>query len=222
MKKLFVIMSVLLLAMTGCRKVDKLEPNLVVISEESVTEGIDNAIITALYSYDYELKSVVFLYSKDENLNNPETKEVELSDGKMRVLLENLKPKTRYYYQFKFYSGYNCQTTYIHGFKTLFKDALPTVVTGDVTDVTSSSASCSGEVVSDGNLPVTKRGLCWCFHPAPSIDEGSFSIEGDGVGTFVSEMTDLRPNTTYYVRAYATNSKGTAYGEDRMFTTENR
>lgn len=219
MKKLIVIMSILLLTITGCKKVEKLEENLVTVTEEDVTVGIDNAVVKLSYSYNYELKSITFLYSENESLSNPVTINPDYSDGNIRVLLTELHPKTTYYYQLKFNSGYNQMTTDVHSFTTLFKDAVPTVVTGEVTNITSKSAICGGEVISDGNLPVTYRGICWCFHPKPSIDEGSFTIEGNGIGVFSSEMTDLRPNTTYYARAYAMNADGIAYGEDKVFVT---
>lgn len=222
MKKLYVIISVLLLAITGCRKVEKLEPNLVTISDENVVVGIDDAIITASYSYNYELKHVELQYSIDAEFNTFESKEAEYSDGNIRVVLQNIHPKTTYYYQFRCYSGYNYMTSEIKSFTTLFKDDVPTVVTGNVTNITSTSAVCSGEVISDGNLSVTQRGICWCYHPKPSIDEGSFSYEGVGIGTFESVMDFLTPNTTYYARAYAINADGVAYGEDRMFTTPDR
>lgn len=219
MKKLILIISVLLIAIIGCRKVEKLEENLVTVTDENVSVGIDNAIINASYSYNYELKSVELIYSKDAELNNPESKEADYSNGNIHVILDNLKPKTLYYYQFKFYSGINYMTSDIQSFTTLFKDDVPMVVTGEVTNITATSAVCSGEVISDGNLTVTQRGICWCFHPKPSIDEGSYSYEGSGLGTFESVMNSLIPNTTYYARAYAINADGVAYGEDRVFIT---
>ena len=110
-------------------------------------------------------------------------------------------------------------TSEIQSFTTLFKDDVPTVVTGNVTNITATSAVCSGEVISDGNLPVTQRGICWCLHPKPSIDEGSYSYEGGGIGAFESVMDFLTPNKTYYARAYAINADGIAYGEDKICVT---
>lgn len=220
MKKLLLILSVLIFAFFGCKKAERLEANLVELSEEIIAIGIDNVVISASYSYKYELKSATIFYSENEDLNNSQTDTVIITNDSIKVTLRDLKPKTWYYYQFKFYNGVNYMTTEVKSFKTLFKDALPTVITGMVTDIGPTTALCSGEVVSDGNLPVTKRGVCWCFHPQPVIEDDSHTIEGQGVGEYESFMEYLLPNTTYYVRAYASNSKGTSYGEDRMFNTK--
>ena len=95
----------------------------------------------------------------------------------------------------------------------------PVVVTGEVSDVTTDSAICGGEVVSDGGAEVTERGVCWSTTPEPSISD-SRTNDGVGTGTFASSMTELTDNTVYYVRAYATNGKGTGYGEEKSFVTQ--
>ncbi|MDD4033161.1 MAG: hypothetical protein PHS48_07950 [Bacteroidales bacterium] len=92
------------------------------------------------------------------------------------------------------------------------------VVTGDVTNITTTTADCSGNVTSDGGSSVTARGVCWSTTENPTTDNFKTS-NGTGTGTFSSNLTGLSPNTNYYVRAYTTNSVGTAYGEDRFFTT---
>ena len=95
---------------------------------------------------------------------------------------------------------------------------LPQVVTNDVTDIASTSAVGNGEVVSEGGADVTERGICWSTEQNPGID-GAHASNGMGEGCFNVNMTGLLPNTTYYVRAYATNSAGTAYGEQKTFAT---
>lgn len=95
---------------------------------------------------------------------------------------------------------------------------LPTVTTSTVTNITSSSATCGGNVTADGGSYVTERGICWGTSNAPTID-GSHQAMGQGNGTFTCNMSNLEPNNVYYVRAYATNNRGTAYGEQRQFTT---
>ncbi|MDM8556693.1 SBBP repeat-containing protein, partial [Desulfococcaceae bacterium HSG7] len=92
----------------------------------------------------------------------------------------------------------------------------PTVTTAAVSNVTSTTADSGGEVTDDGNDPVTERGVCQGTSPAPT---GNCTTDGDGIGVFISTLTGLSPGTTYYVRAYATNSVGTAYGNEVNFTT---
>ena len=95
---------------------------------------------------------------------------------------------------------------------------LPVVTTAEVTDITYTSAICGGEVTFDGNVEVIARGICWSTSQNPTIEDNK-TIEGYGVGSFTSQIPDLVPNTQYYVRAYATNEVGTAYGEERTFKT---
>ncbi len=95
---------------------------------------------------------------------------------------------------------------------------LPTVTTKAVTSITTNSATCGGNVTSDGCTTVTARGVCWSTSQNPIVSN-SHTTNGTGTGDFSSSLTGLSPNTTYYVRAYATNSVGTAYGSQMGFTT---
>ncbi len=95
---------------------------------------------------------------------------------------------------------------------------LPTVTTGTVSNVSETSATCGGTVTANGYSAVTGRGVCWATAPNPTVEDNQTST-GNGTGTFTSTLTNLTPNTTYYIRAYATNSVGTAYGEEVSFTT---
>ena len=99
--------------------------------------------------------------------------------------------------------------------------ALPTVTTNAVTQITETTAVAGGNVTSDGNVSVTERGVVYGKSPNPTISNLNNTIRpcGSGMGEFTYNMTDLQPSTTYYVRAYATNEKGTAYGEEESFTT---
>lgn len=97
-------------------------------------------------------------------------------------------------------------------------DGLPEVVTNDISNITPSSASASGHVFSDGGFPVSSRGLCWGMSIDPTIDNLHIS-NGSDTGYFVSTLTGLHPGRTYYVRAYAQNEAGIAYGANQSFTT---
>lgn len=95
---------------------------------------------------------------------------------------------------------------------------LPKLTTTDVTGITSSSAISGGSITSEGDAAVTERGVCWSTNTAPTIKD-SITIDGAGSGSFTSIMTGLISNTKYYVRAYATNQRGTGYGAEVSFTT---
>ncbi len=94
----------------------------------------------------------------------------------------------------------------------------PTITTASVSSITSSSAVCGGEVTNEGSASVTARGICWSTLVSPTVIN-SKTIDGNGLGSFVSNLAGLLPGTTYYVRAYATNSAGTGYGDERNFPT---
>ena len=95
---------------------------------------------------------------------------------------------------------------------------LPTVTTSAVSNITENAATCGGEVVTDGGADVTARGVCWSTSQNPTVSD-SHTTDGSGMGSFSSSISGLTANTTYYVRAYATNSAGTAYGNEVSFTT---
>jgi hypothetical protein len=80
------------------------------------------------------------------------------------------------------------------------------------------SAASGGNIANDGGSPITARGVCWSTSSSPTI-ANSKSNDGTGTGAFGSTLTGLQPATTYYIRAYATNSAGTAYGNEVTYTT---
>ena len=94
----------------------------------------------------------------------------------------------------------------------------PTVTTTAVSNIDKTTATGGGNVTADGGADVTARGICWSTSQNPTVS-GSHTTDGTGTGSFTSAMTGLTANTTYYVRAYATNSAGTAYGDEVSFTT---
>jgi len=98
-------------------------------------------------------------------------------------------------------------------------DGLATVETRDMVDVNMTDAQGEGEVISENGSPVTERGLCWSTSQNPTTAD-THASNGTGVGTYTVDLTGLSANTTYYVRAYAINSSGTAYGDNVAFTTD--
>jgi uncharacterized protein (TIGR02145 family) len=95
---------------------------------------------------------------------------------------------------------------------------VPTVTTTAISAITQSSATGGGEITSDGGSEITERGICWSSAQNPLITDDKTS-DGNGTGSFTSAITGLEPVVTYYVRAYATNSTGTGYGNQVTFTS---
>jgi len=98
------------------------------------------------------------------------------------------------------------------------RDGIPTVTTSNVTNIGSSWAYSGGNITDNGGLSITARGVCWSSSPNPTIVD-SHTVDGSLDGFFTSYITGLDVSTTYYVRAYATTSIGTGYGEQKMFST---
>ncbi len=92
------------------------------------------------------------------------------------------------------------------------------VKTTEVSNITSTTAVGGGSVTSTENATITARGVCWSTSHNPTIED-NHTTDGNALGNFTSSITGLIYNTTYYVRAYATNSNGTTYGEEVSFTT---
>jgi uncharacterized protein (TIGR02145 family) len=111
-----------------------------------------------------------------------------------------------------------------YGNQVLFTTAqviLPTVTTNSITAIAQTTATTGGNVTSDGGGTVTARGVCWNTTVTPTT-ANSKTVDGAGTGAFTSSMTGLTAGTHYYVRAYATNSAGTAYGEQKQFHAKNQ
>ena len=94
----------------------------------------------------------------------------------------------------------------------------PTVTTTTVTNITQTTATSGGDVTSDGGYPVITRGVCWSTSSNPTT-ANSYTVDGSGLGTFISYLVGLAPGTPYFIRAYATNGVGTAYGNQLSFIT---
>jgi uncharacterized protein (TIGR02145 family)/uncharacterized repeat protein (TIGR02059 family) len=95
----------------------------------------------------------------------------------------------------------------------------PSLTTTALSNLTVSSVETGGNIISDGGVPITEKGVCWSTSPGPIRDLGTKTIAGSGTGAFTSSISGLSPATIYYARAYATNSQGTGYGAEITFTT---
>ncbi|RXR20259.1 fibronectin type III domain-containing protein [Flavobacterium stagni] len=97
---------------------------------------------------------------------------------------------------------------------------LATITTSPISFISNNAAFSGGNITNNGGSPVTHRGICYNTSPAPTTANTTI-FSGSGNGTFVSSLTGLTANTNYYVRAFATNSAGTSYGNELTFTTSN-
>ena len=155
--------------------------------------------------------------------SNPDTTDNHTSDGTgtgtFASVLSGLSPNTQYYVRAYATSIYGTRYANEVEFNTGQSATTPFVSTFQVTNITQTTATCGGNVVADGGVDVTMRGVCWSTTPYPTTED-SKTEDGNGTGVFTSSLTGLDANTTYYIRAYATNEIGTSYGNEVSFTTE--
>lgn len=228
MKKLTIILIFALVAIIACTKSKEVHPEIGDGNEEFITVGAKTAHVKYTRADIAQLQKVVFHYglSGAQQFASAEmAKKEEFFD----LTLNDLVNDTLYYYYYELFpnSG-DVSTTGQKTFRTLAIDSpippippaaeLPTVVTGDVSEITTNSAVCGGEVTNDGGSEVTERGLCWSTNENPTVNDNHVVV-GEGIGAFSATISGLEANTTYHVRAYAINEKGTAYGLDKEFTT---
>ena len=138
--------------------------------------------------------------------------------GTFTSSISGLLPETTYY--LRAYAVNSEGTSY--GSQVTFTTSLyaaPVLTTRAVTRITQTTASSGGDITNDGGIPIAQRGVCWSStKPLPDISD-SKTTNGPGSGGFESSLTGLTGNTTYYVRAYATNEQGTGYGPAVQFKT---
>ncbi|MCP4352736.1 MAG: hypothetical protein GY795_45350, partial [Desulfobacterales bacterium] len=139
--------------------------------------------------------------------------------GSFTSSVKGLTQDTTYY--FKAYAENSVGLSYGNeeSFKTL-AFGVPVVTTGIADNITMTAASLGGQVISDGGISVTVRGVCWNTAGAPDTDNAACTQEGAGTGSFTSSVTGLIPNTTYYFKAYAENSVELSYGDEKSFITQ--
>ena len=154
---------------------------------------------------------------------NPTVSDSHTTDGSgtgsFTSNITGLNPFTTYYV--RAYATNSAGTTYGNQVSFSTPEALPKVTTSTVGGITvvgaSINATCGGNVTEEGAYAVTARGVCWSTSQNPTVSD-DHTTDGSGTGSFTSTITDLSASATYYVRAYATNSAGTAYGSQVSFT----
>ena len=176
---------------------------------------ISGGTITSDGGFSIISKGVCWSTSPNPSINNNST-----NDGtgatNFTSVFPNLLTTTTYYY--RAYATNSVGTGYgiTYTFTTV---ANPQVTTTLLSAVTSTSASSGGNITSDGGASVTERGVCWSTSPNPTIALTTKTNNGSGTGMFTSTISGLTANTTYYIKSFAINNYGTAYGQEEVFTT---
>ena len=214
--------SFLIILLSAC---EKLEPKRVVkVKTVSVTDVDYGSCMAQGSIIDVGENGITqhgFCWSKSQNPTLADSKKElgpKSSPGEYSDFLTELSPNTTYYV--KAFARSNDEEFYGEqkSFVTLaYRE--PTVITTAVHNITQNSAQCGGEVINDGGADLIMRGVCWSTITEPTIAD-SHTDNGTAIGLFVGDLTGLEPDTKYFVRAFATNTIGTSYGEEISFNTE--
>ena len=129
--------------------------------------------------------------------------------------ITGLQSGTTYY--LRAFATNNVGTSYGNEIEAMTAAILPVIETKAATNITANSAKSGGLMISEGSDPVTAFGVCWSTSPAPTVDLPTKTTDGSGMQNFSSQLLNLTTGVTYYVRAYATNRAGTAYGNEINF-----
>jgi len=218
--KIYVTVTLLVgstICITFCNK--KPTPPVVTttsISDISQTSATTGGNVTSDGGEEIIIAGVCWSTSANTSVKDKHTNDSKVV-GSFSSYLTGLTPNTRYYIRAyahnKTGTGYGNEISFTTS--PLVGAAL---TTAEATSITSSSAISGGNIIADGGSAVSERGVCWSTSTNPTIAD-SHTTDGTGIGSFTSILTGLTANTTYYVRAYATNSAGTAYGNEVFFAT---
>ena len=202
----------------SCKPEDELTANKPVVITKAVTNITDSSavsggnIISSGASYVTQ-RGVCWSISPNPTVNNNKTLDGS-GAGNYTSNITGLESET--YYYVRAYATNSIGTDYGSNVK-FYATSMPVVTTADITNITSYSAVCGGNVISDGGSSISMKGVCWATKPNPTINDYKTN-DGNSTGEFVSNIIGLKEDTVYYVRAYAKNQNGyTGYGEERSF-----
>ena len=219
----YIVWAFFVLLGTACEEI-ALPATALIVQENKADVLYTSATLTIkLEPTAATIQAMNVYYSLSSNMSDSQKMAMKkVDESTYTAVLVNLKEETTYYVQYEALNAFSStrdKNTY--DFKTKKQVVLPTVVTSAVTQITVSSAVMGGNVTSDGGATVTERGVVYSTSQNPDINDiNNFICPcGSGTGEFTYNATTLQANTTYYVRAYAKNEKGTAYGEQVSLTT---
>ncbi len=206
----------------GCTKLPKPKPggkieiNSLVAREITSYEFLTGGHIISAADFPITEKGVCWHTTSNPTVDNNFLVSLSSNDS-FSIRVTGLLPNKTYFV--RAYLKNRAGTFYGNQISAKTPASLATVNTEQALNITSTSATCVGNIVSSGGVNITARGLCWSTSPAPTTSDNK-SNNGSGTGSFTSNLTGLTPNTVYYVRAYGINSIGTSYGNEISFRTQ--
>ncbi len=182
--------------------------------------GINKSKILTIRNEQAIQNSAIALNTAKTGITTQQANEIAANTIKIGLPVENTIGEMLYWDGTAWVSvapGITNQTlSYCNGVPT-WGPCLATVVTTTASSIESTTATSGGNIINSGTT-ITARGICWGLAPNPTLANNT-AASGSGTGVFTAAMSGLLANTTYHVRAYATNSAGTVYGEDVVFNT---
>ena len=215
---LIAVFSLLFNVMTSCKKEPpKVLPTISTSVSSNITSisAMSGGSITNDGGVAITARGVCWNTNQNPTISDNKTSD-GTSSGSFTSSITGLTPGITYYV--RAYATNIVGTAYGNQVSFTTNSVLPVLTTIDVLSVSSTTATSGGIISGDGGATVTERGLCWNTSPNPTITNNK-TVNGTGIGIYTSSLTNLIPGTTYYIRAYATNASGTAYGNQIEFTT---
>jgi len=214
-----VVIASFLLALTfSCIKEAPLKiPTVITTALRNITStsAVGGGDVTSYGGTPVTARGVCWSLSQSPTIQDNKTSD-DAGIGSFTSSIIGLTPGITYYV--RAYATNSIGTAYGSQITLTALAILPTLTTNAITNMSATSATSGGSITNDGGAAIISRGVCWSTIQTPTI-ANSKTIETSGLSTFTSSIIRLTPSTTYYVRAYATNSVGTAYGTQISFNT---
>jgi hypothetical protein len=213
-----VILAILILfVFDSCKKPKSVEQQVVPISPSELTVTLVSTTQASLNWIDKSTNEAGF--KVERKTGNGTFGVIATTSADITTINDaGLTPNTTYTYRVYSFNNTGKSLSYTNEV-TITTISLATVTTIPISDTTGVSAVSGGNITSDGGSAITARGVVWGTSPAPTVSLTTKTTDGSGSGQFSSRIEGLSKSTKYYVRAYATNAAGTAYGNELSFTT---
>jgi uncharacterized protein (TIGR02145 family) len=195
-------------------------PTLITTAASSIsnTTAVSGGTISSDGGASITARGIVWSTSSSPTIILPTKTSDGTGIGSFTSAISGLTSNTPYY--IRAYATNSVGTAYGNEYSfTTTASILPAITTTALSSITTTTAVSGGSISSDGGALITAKGVCWSTGSSPSIALSTKTINGGGTGTFSSTISGLLANSTYYIRAYATNSVGTAYGNQYSLTT---